>query len=136
MRLYHGQFRQLVRRLLREELESREVTLSDGETAAENSPEHIRDLQAIHAGLVAAKKLHPYGSAHRAAYATADKYLKREIEKRQATGDVVRAPDMGDPEDEVTSDLEEEGEMSPGRTGYGRGAAVTQQDPSIPVRKP
>ena len=82
MRLQWSKLRQIVREELLEAVETpEEVTLSDGSSVDHGGPEHKADMEQTLAGLETLKKQHKYGTASRAAYASAQVHLKRLINR-------------------------------------------------------
>lgn len=90
MHVRYGQLRQLIRKTLIEGSERNDtVTLADGSTVTYGSPEHIDDMQAVLSGLENLKRQHRYGSAARAALASAGSHLKRLIARTSRDGQAV-----------------------------------------------
>lgn len=105
-----SELRKLVRMELQESSQrGEEVTLSDGSPSTFASPEHVRDMQAILAGLLSLKNQHRYGTASRSRFADAASHLRRILTR--ASAKMANASASVD-----------ESEAGPGTTGYGRGA--------------
>jgi len=98
--------------LIRESIEKTTVSLSDGSVVEFGSNEHITDMSSILTGLENLKRQHKYGTSARAKFADASMQLKKLIK---------RASRRKESDDEQQS-VVVKSEMSPGRTGYGRGA--------------
>lgn len=106
-----------LRKLIRESLAGDEITLSDGSLTTYASEDHLRDMQAILAGLESLKRQHKYGTAARLRFAEASAQLKNQLKKAQASAESVAVDTTVKPE-KTFSQLEGEG-----ASGYGTGEA-------------
>jgi hypothetical protein len=98
--------------LIRESIRETTVSLSDGSVVEFGSNEHIADMSSILAGLENLKRQHKYATAARAKFADASMQLKKLIKRASKNKE----------SDSEQQDFVVKSEMSPGRTGYGRGA--------------
>ena len=111
MRVRYDEFRRILREeLFREQHET--VSLSDGVETQYGSPEHLKDMQAILAGLAALKSQHSYGSAARSKYAAAYQQLRTQLKRASRAG-------ASEEEPRTFAQLENDDPQHDGRTGYG-----------------
>jgi hypothetical protein len=104
-----------LRKLIQETLGGDEITLSDGTITTYASEDHLRDMQAILAGLESLKRQHKYGSAARSRFAEASAQLKNQLKKAQMSAESIKV-DVGTKPDRTFSQLEGDG-----ASGYGTG---------------